>query len=180
MKFSHHTLSLQFTLSSLLQLRTFRGSLLPRTTENWLITPPANSYKPLIWHARKRFNCHCWSVTSLLTRSRDPSSLLRHASVYSCCLATNDARRCEAMSDSSRLDSARRKHRFVYCCVNAGACFDVTVLAWRKYATILSSRLGPVFLIGLFPSGFPAKSLYAFFFTPCALHALPIAFSFTS
>jgi hypothetical protein len=30
----------------------------------------------------------------------------------------------------------RRKHRFVYCCVIAGTCFDVTVLAWRKYATI--------------------------------------------
>jgi hypothetical protein len=30
-----------------------------------------------------------------------------------------------------------RKHRFVYCCVIAGACFDVTVLAWRKYATLL-------------------------------------------
>jgi hypothetical protein len=41
------------------------------------------------------------------------------------------------MRDLSRLGSARRKHRFVYCCVIVGACFDVTVLAWRKYATIL-------------------------------------------
>jgi hypothetical protein len=32
-------------------------------------------------------------VASLLTRSRDPSPLLRYPSVYSCCLATNDARR---------------------------------------------------------------------------------------
>jgi hypothetical protein len=75
-------------------------------------------------------------VASLLTRSRDPSPLLRHPSVYSCCLATNEERRCDAMRDSSRFGSARRKHRFVYCCVIAGACFDVTVLAWRKYATI--------------------------------------------
>jgi hypothetical protein len=34
------------------------------------------------------------------------------------------------------LCSAQRQHRFVYCCVIAGACFDVTVLAWRKYTTI--------------------------------------------
>jgi hypothetical protein len=34
------------------------------------------------------------------------------------------------------LGSARRKRRFVYYCVIAGVCFDVTVLAWRKYATI--------------------------------------------
>jgi hypothetical protein len=37
---------------------------------------------------------------------------------------------------SARLPLARRKHRFVYCCVIVGACFDVTVLAWRKYATV--------------------------------------------
>jgi hypothetical protein len=32
--------------------------------------------------------------------------------------------------------SAQRKHHFVYCCVIAGTCFEVTVLAWSKYATI--------------------------------------------
>jgi hypothetical protein len=37
----------------------------------------------------------------------------------------------------ARLGSARRKHRLVYCCVIAGTCFEVTVLAWRKYATII-------------------------------------------
>jgi hypothetical protein len=70
-------------------------------------------------------------VASLLTRSRDPSLLLRHPSVYSCCLATNEARRCDAMRDSftalfgsARLGTGRqgtRKHRFVYCCVIVGA-----------------------------------------------------------
>jgi uncharacterized protein YqiB (DUF1249 family) len=55
--------------------------------------------------------------------SRDPSPLLRYPSVYSC---------------MSRLSSARRNHRFVYRCVIAGACFDVTVLAWHKYATLLT------------------------------------------
>jgi hypothetical protein len=70
-------------------------------------------------------------VTTLLTRSRDPSPLLRHRSVYSCCLATNEAR-----PGATRLGSAWRKHRFVYFCLIVGACFDVTVLAWRKYATI--------------------------------------------
>jgi hypothetical protein len=39
---------------------------------------------------------------------------------------------------SALLGTARREDRFVYCCVIAGACFDVTVLAWRKYATLLS------------------------------------------
>jgi hypothetical protein len=38
--------------------------------------------------------------------------------------------------DTAELGSARRKHRFVYCCVIAGTCFEVIVLAWRKYATI--------------------------------------------
>jgi hypothetical protein len=46
-------------------------------------------------------------VSSVLTRTSDPSPLLHHPSVYSCCLATNDASRCDAMSDSSRLGSPR-------------------------------------------------------------------------
>jgi hypothetical protein len=48
-------------------------------------------------------------VASLLTRSRDHSPLLRYPSVYSC---------------ATRLGLARRKHRFVYCCIIVGACFD--------------------------------------------------------
>jgi hypothetical protein len=76
-------------------------------------------------------------VASLLTRSRDLSALLRHRSVYSCCLATKEARRCATRHGSARLGSARRKHRIIYCCVIAEACFDVTVLAWHKYTTIL-------------------------------------------
>jgi hypothetical protein len=48
-------------------------------------------------------------VASPLTRSRDPSLLLRHPGVYSSCLATNEARRCDAMRDSftARFGSAR-------------------------------------------------------------------------
>jgi hypothetical protein len=38
---------------------------------------------------------------------------------------------------SALLCTARSKHSFVYCCVIAGACFDVTVFVWRKYATLL-------------------------------------------
>jgi hypothetical protein len=37
----------------------------------------------------------------------------------------------------AELGSAWRKHHFVYCFVIAGMCFEVAVLAWRKYATIL-------------------------------------------
>jgi hypothetical protein len=93
-------------------------------------------------------------VASLLTWSRDPSLFLRHPSVYSCCLATTrrgDATRRATRSrlgsvrfgsvrlSSVLLGTARRKHRFVYYCVIAGACFDVTVLTWRKYATIFTN-----------------------------------------
>jgi hypothetical protein len=42
----------------------------------------------------------------------------------------------DSAQSSARFCSARRKDRFVYCCVIAGTCFDVTVPAWRKYATI--------------------------------------------
>jgi hypothetical protein len=87
-------------------------------------------------------------VASLLTRSRDPSPLLLHPSVYSCCLATNEARRCATRRGLVRLGLARRKHRFIYCCVIAGMCFDVTVLAWRKYATIF---LHGIFYFRIFP-----------------------------
>jgi uncharacterized protein YqiB (DUF1249 family) len=41
------------------------------------------------------------------------------------------------MRGVERLVTTRRKHRFVYCYVIAGTCFDVTVLEWSKYATIL-------------------------------------------
>jgi hypothetical protein len=43
---------------------------------------------------------------------------------------------CDAQLITAQLCSAQRKHRFVYCRVIVGACFDVTVLAWHKYATI--------------------------------------------
>jgi hypothetical protein len=45
-------------------------------------------------------------------------------------------RRGNARLVTAVLSSARRKHRLVYCCVIAGTYFDITVLAWRKYATI--------------------------------------------
>jgi hypothetical protein len=107
------------------------------------------SFKPLIWQAENAPSNAASNVasllkpvTSLLTRSGDPFPLLRHPSVHSCCLATKEARQCEAMRQSSRhgrarIGSARRKHRFVYCCVIAGTCFHVAILAWRIYITIL-------------------------------------------
>jgi hypothetical protein len=45
---------------------------------------------------------------------------------------------------SAWLCLARRKHRLLYCCVITGACFNVTVLAWRKYTTILRLLLNLV------------------------------------
>jgi hypothetical protein len=46
------------------------------------------------------------------------------------------------MRSSPWLGLAQRKHCFVYCCIIVGACFDVTVLAWRKYTTIYMRFLG--------------------------------------
>jgi hypothetical protein len=43
--------------------------------------------------------------------------------------------RGDARIVTALLGSARRKHSFVYCCVIAGACFDVTVLAWSSLNT---------------------------------------------
>jgi hypothetical protein len=86
------------------------------------------SYKPLIWHAGKRSNC-CATADEVTW----PFPTLASSK---CLYLLPGNKRGEAMRDSLRLGSARRKHRFVYCCVIAAACFNVTVLAWRKYATI--------------------------------------------
>jgi hypothetical protein len=81
------------------------------------------------------------------TRENRALLLLRHCwrghvtPPHSCVMGTSEARPCDASCDPSRHDrprlgTVRRKHRFVYCCVIAGTCFEVTALAWRKYATI--------------------------------------------
>jgi hypothetical protein len=75
------------------------------------------------------------TVGSLLTQSRDPSLLLHHPSVYSCCLATNEVRRCDERLVTAWLGMEKTPLRLLLC--NPGACFNVTVLAWRKYATLL-------------------------------------------
>jgi hypothetical protein len=42
-----------------------------------------------------------------------------------------------AWFSSAQLGRAQRKLCFVYYYVIAGTCFDVTVLVWRKYTTLL-------------------------------------------
>jgi hypothetical protein len=112
---------------ALLQLWTFYGCLLPRT-DNYSRTSFSLSYKPLMWHAGKCFNC---CITADMVTWPFPTLV---SSKYLYLLPGN--KQGEAMCDLSRLGSARRKHRFGYCCVIVGACFDVTILAWRKYATV--------------------------------------------
>jgi hypothetical protein len=82
-------------------------------------------------------------MMSLLARSRDhsPSRVIQ---VFTVVAWQHEVRRCNANSDlfTARLGSAilgteQRKHCFVYYCVIAGVCFDVTVLVWRKYAPFL-------------------------------------------
>jgi hypothetical protein len=54
-----------------------------------------------------------------------------------------DVRQCVTHHGTAELGSAWRKHCFIYCCVIAEMCFDVTVLAWRKYTTLcLLAELG--------------------------------------
>jgi hypothetical protein len=76
-------------------------------SDNCLITPTANSYKPFIWHARKRFNC-CVTADSwrLVT--------LPHSCVIQVFIAVawqqtrrGDATRWATRHDSARLGSAR-------------------------------------------------------------------------
>jgi hypothetical protein len=43
---------------------------------------------------------------------------------------------------SALLGTAGRKHRFIYYCVIAGACFDVTILTWCRYTTIWIADFG--------------------------------------
>jgi hypothetical protein len=113
----------------------YSSQLTPRTRrellENYCNLPPKTALKLL--------ENYCSSIVASLRntrRSLDPSQLSRHPSVYNCCLTTSEARRCEAIRGDAELGSARRKHRFVYCCVFAGTCFEVTVPAWRKYAIV--------------------------------------------
>jgi hypothetical protein len=65
-------------------------------------------------------------VVSLLTRSRGPSPLLHHPSVYSCCLATNEARWCATRDGSARLGTEKtplllllRNRGSVFRCYNS-------------------------------------------------------------
>jgi hypothetical protein len=103
-----------------------------RTTCKWAAVSPINPWSDMQKNRPLILLCHCGT-----RRSRDPSPLLRYPSVYSCCLATNEARWCDSSRHSRPgLSSARRRHRFVYCCTIMGTCFDVTVLSWRKYATM--------------------------------------------
>jgi hypothetical protein len=114
--------------------------LLITPTENWPITTtelasvsPINPWSDtremlqLLHHCWNAWRyCWCGHVT------------LPHSCIIQVFIAVAGNKRGDVMSYSSRLGSAQRKHCFVYCCVIVGACFDVTVLAWRKYATILS------------------------------------------
>jgi hypothetical protein len=106
-KSSHHTLSLHRMTAHNSQLTNFPRlsptENSPRTTTRALASV-SHSCKPLIWNAGNAPSIGASivasllkRVTSLLTWSRDPSPLLRHPSHYSCCLTTNEARRCEAM-----------------------------------------------------------------------------------
>jgi hypothetical protein len=90
-------------------------------TENWLITPPElASVSPINPWSDMRENASI--VSSLLTRSRDSSPLLRHLSVYSCCLATNEARQCNTICHSSRLGSEKTPLRLLLR--NRGSVFQ--------------------------------------------------------
>jgi hypothetical protein len=134
----YYSLSLNWQLlkRSLLQLRTSRGFLPPRTTRKRASVSPINPWSDpretllptvllLLRHCWKAWR-HCWRghVTS-------PHSCVVQVFIVA---VWQQARRGATRHGTAELGSARRKHRFAYCCVIAGTCFDVTVLAWSKYA----------------------------------------------
>jgi hypothetical protein len=81
----------------------------------------------LIWHTGKRFNC-CVAVETL-TRSLDPSPFLHHPSV-----AWEQTRWGDVQLITTWLGTEKTPLRLLFR--NRGRCFNVTVLAWRKYTTI--------------------------------------------
>jgi hypothetical protein len=80
----------------------------------------------LLYHCWKAWR-HCWRGHVTL-----PHSCVIQVFIA---VAWQQMRRGDARLLTARL--GKEKHRFVYCCVIMEACFDVAVLAWRKYATIL-------------------------------------------
>jgi hypothetical protein len=60
--------------------------------------------------------------------------------------------------------------------VNGGA---IPPLVFKAQCVINKAQGQLPFLSYLFPSGFPIKTVYAFMFTPCMLHALSVSSSFT-
>jgi hypothetical protein len=113
-------------------------------TENSLVNETVSLVKP--WSDTRETLLP--TVLQLLRHCWRGHVIPPHSCVIQVFIATNEARRCDATRcatrhGSARLGSAQRKHRFVYCCVIAGTCFDVTVLAWRKYATLYT----PIYII---------------------------------
>jgi hypothetical protein len=117
----------------------FRGSLPSWTDCNLPVRTPINP-----WSATRetlQLLLHCWKAWGHCWRGR---VILPHSCVIQVFIAVawQQTRRGEAMPRdarlvTARLGSARKKHRFVNCCVIAGTCFGAAVLAWRKYATLL-------------------------------------------
>jgi hypothetical protein len=92
--------------------------------------------------------CHCWNAWRHCWRCHvtPPHSCVIQVFVAVAWQQTRrgDARRCATRHGTANLGSARQtssRHgedtASSNCCVIAGTCFDVTVLTWRKYATIL-------------------------------------------
>jgi hypothetical protein len=121
--------------SSIHTIRSSRTTNIPRLspTENWLMNELQSLLKTLDLTRGKRsfqrcFNCGVTVETRDVTADAITWPLPTLASsVYSCYLATNEARRCATRHGTTDLGSAQRKHRFVYCCVIVGTCFDVSL-----------------------------------------------------
>jgi hypothetical protein len=79
--------------------------------------------------------CHCWNAWCYCWRGH---MILPHSCIIQVFIpvAWQQTRWGDVTRYETHHCSARRKHSFTYCCMIVGACCDVTVLAWRKYATI--------------------------------------------
>jgi hypothetical protein len=78
---------------------------------------------------------HCWNAWRCCWRLHvtPPHSCVIQAFTA---VAWHRTRGGDAWLVTAPQSSVSRKHRFVYCCVIEERFFDVTVLIWRKYATI--------------------------------------------
>jgi hypothetical protein len=105
-----------------------------RTTCKWASVSPISPWSDMRKNRALLLSCHCGTCRGHMI---PPHSCVIQVFIMLPSNERGEAGQGATWHDTAELDSAQRKHRFVYCCVIAGTCFEVSFLAWRKYATLL-------------------------------------------